>query len=68
MQFELQCALCKHLLANRKCKAFPKKIPNEIFATGEHDHTKPFDGDNGILFEPDEKFALKKRPLNKGLL
>ena len=51
MQYELQCALCKHLQPNRKCKAFAKKIPDEIFAIVEHDHTKPFPGDNGILFE-----------------
>jgi len=52
MQYELQCALCKHLQPNRKCKAFTKKIPDEIFLTGEYDHSKPFPGDNGILFEP----------------
>ena len=52
MQFELQCALCKHLSGSRKCKAFPKEIPDEIFVTGEHDHNEPFKVDNGILFEP----------------
>jgi len=33
------------------CKAFPVGIPDKIL-TGERDHTKPFPGDNGILFEP----------------
>jgi len=33
------------------CKAFPKGIPDEIF-NNEHDHTKPYKGDNGIQFEP----------------
>ena len=36
-----------------KCKAFPDGIPEKIL-TGEHDHTKPFKGDNGIRFEPIE--------------
>ena len=36
------------------CEAYPKKIPPEII-TGEHDHTKPFPGDNGIQFEPIEE-------------
>jgi len=35
------------------CKAYPKGIPEKII-TGEHDHTKPFPGDNGIQFEPIE--------------
>ena len=52
MQIDLQCINCKHLLPDKKCKAFPEEIPNEIFVTGEHDHTEPFKGDNGIQFEP----------------
>lgn len=35
------------------CKAFPKGIPSEI-AYGDNDHTKPFPGDNGIMFENQE--------------
>ena len=53
MQTDLQCAECKHLIGNLKCKAFDI-IPNEIFVSGKHDHTKPFKGDNGIRFEPIE--------------
>jgi len=47
------CFTCKYLLQDMKCKAFPKGIPEKIL-TGEHDHTKPFKGDNGIRFEPIE--------------
>jgi len=50
MQIDLQCAFCIHLKKGLKCKAFPKGIPEKII-TGEHDHTKPFKGDNGIRFE-----------------
>jgi len=32
------------------CKAFPNGIPDEI-AYGDNDHTTPFDGDNGIMYE-----------------
>jgi hypothetical protein len=32
------------------CDAYEERIPVEII-TGEHDHTEPFPGDNGIRFE-----------------
>jgi len=51
MQIDLQCAFCKHLNGPRKCDAFAV-IPDVIFITGEHDHTQPYEGDNGIQFEP----------------
>ena len=59
MQIEAPCIFCKHYTKNIECKAFPKGIPEEIFITGEHDHTKPFKGDNGILFEPLEELKEK---------
>lgn len=47
-----QCPSCKHyrvgLLA---CDAFPDGIPYEVIS-GQHDHTKPYEGDNGIRFDP----------------
>lgn len=33
------------------CKAFPNRIPIEILK-GKHDHRTPFEGDNGIQYEP----------------
>ena len=51
MPIEIQCMRCKHYLAGWLCEAFPEGIP-EAIATGEHDHTEPYEGDNGIQFEP----------------
>ena len=49
------CLECRNFntLDNDKlsCKAYPNGIPKEII-NSEHDHTKPFKGDNGIRFEP----------------
>lgn len=46
---------CRHLfppdLDGPKCEAFPEGIPDAIYTEGE-DHTKPFDGDSGIQYEP----------------
>ena len=51
--FEVQCAVCRHRRDNKTCRAFPSGIPKEILS-GEHDHRKPYPGDHGIQFEPDE--------------
>ena len=55
------CVGCKHFMgfiykldsgeSIGICTAYPSGIPNEIYYQYE-DHTKPFPGDNGILFEP----------------
>ena len=48
------CIVCKWLTIKPAgevtCKAFPKKIPDQIIH-GLDDHKKPFKGDNGIQFE-----------------
>ena len=57
MQPIISCLYCEYYIGKTeavfKCKVFPRGIPSEIL-TGEHDHTKPYDGDNGIQFEPIE--------------
>ena len=40
-------------VANCDCAAFPNGIPIEI-AFGGNDHTSPYEGDNGIQYEPTE--------------
>ena len=52
-----QCTSCKHLdrdtiksVKPTSCKAFPNGIPQEVWDY-KHDHTQPYPGDNGILFE-----------------
>jgi len=49
------CKQCRHWseldFSGYKCKAFPNGIPEEII-TSEHDHRKPYPGDNGIRYEP----------------
>jgi len=47
------CSFCKHLVISPKarvCRAFPDGIPLEIWL-GLNQHTKPFQGDHGIMFE-----------------
>ena len=47
-----QCTFCAHRSPDgTKCRAYPNGIPVEILFN-EHDHFTPFQGDNGILYEP----------------
>lgn len=50
------CARCaNHILGTLTCRAFPNGIPKEVLC-GEHKHTTPYPGDNGIVFEPKERY------------
>jgi hypothetical protein len=54
-----QCSHCRHyrkeVVVDKRakgfCDAFPQGIPEVIFYN-EHDHRSPFEGDQGIMFEP----------------
>ena len=46
----LLCKKCENYIFDKKCEAFPKGIPQEVF-NGTHDHKKPFKGDNGIRYK-----------------
>ncbi|MCI8594901.1 MAG: hypothetical protein HFF09_06560 [Oscillospiraceae bacterium] len=49
-----RCAWCKHHIGGTfTCKAFPDGIPEEVLA-GEADHSKPYPGDHGIQYEPED--------------
>lgn len=47
------CWTCKHYdeKSRIRCKAFPGGIPLPI-QWGEFDHRQPFEGDNGVRYEP----------------
>ena len=51
------CFWCKHLITSgdekMKCKAF-NEIPLEIWQ-GKNNHTEPYNGDGGIMYEPSDK-------------
>ena len=53
-----QCFDCRRLLERKGmfCPAFPdgEGIPDPILFN-EHDHSTPFPGDHGLLFEPKPK-------------
>jgi len=52
--FKSQCFYCNQMSANG-CPAFEEGIPLAIL-NNLHDHSNPYDGDNGIMFEKSDKF------------
>ncbi|MBL8000027.1 MAG: hypothetical protein JNL32_15500 [Candidatus Kapabacteria bacterium] len=54
-----QCERCIRLIerTRRRCEAFPDGIPPELW-NDEIEHTRPYPGDNGYLFE---KKYIRKR-------
>ena len=60
MPGSMQCETCEHYLKGYKCKAYPKKIPIEIWNWGI-DHREPYAGDHGIVYKEAELAVIKKR-------
>lgn len=57
MIFYSICGYCRHRLdegddTEPRCAAFPNGIPDDIRRRG-FDHRNPYEGDGGIMFEPD---------------
>jgi len=50
---EPECFCCKYAQEWPRCSAFPSGIPEEI-RLGEQAHRQPYEGDNGVQFEPVE--------------
>jgi len=46
----LSCKWRENSPVPRRCLAFPEGIPTAIYC-GDADHTKPYEGDNGLQYE-----------------
>ena len=67
MNYATICDMCEHYVDDPEtsgdpnvpetCLAFPNGIPVEIIQKG-FDHRQPFEGDDGIMFSPNEDFDL----------
>lgn len=66
---QMQCRRCKHFAGglHPSCQAFPNSIPGQIYLN-KVDHRQPFDGDQGIRWEPLEPGTKHPfdDPLNPG--
>jgi hypothetical protein len=64
VQLMPKCPTCKWYYGHREgragltCKAYPEGIPSHIIQ-GEIVHDKPYPGDNGIMYEPANRFKSK---------
>lgn len=47
---DTNCLWCKHYLNDRRCKAFPVAIPEDLW-TAKDLHREPVEGDNGYQYE-----------------
>ena len=55
-----QCTFCAHRSPDAtQCKAFPSGIPVKLLYN-EHDHTTPYEGDNGVHYQAVELGAACK--------
>ena len=55
-----QCTFCAHRSPDAtKCKAFPSGIPVKLLFN-EHDHTLPYEGDNGVRYQAVELGVARK--------
>lgn len=61
----IQCINCIYFLDRASCAVFPKGIPEEII-TGKIDHSIPYNGDNGVVFESIERINKEGVITNAG--
>jgi len=66
MSLPTQCIFCIHHLGDYKCKAFLDGIPQELL-TGERSHNRPYPGDHGFRFTPNEKWLKLEESYRKRL-
>ena len=58
------CTKCRHYHGDSKCDAFPEKIPTEI-KLGYISHAHPYEGDQGIRFEPIDSSEKRRKGKKK---
>jgi len=66
MSLPTQCIFCLHHIGDFRCKAFPNGIPRELFV-GKRNHNRPYPGDHGFRFKPNEKWLKPEESYRKRL-
>jgi len=56
-----QCMTCVRYDGFRRCRAYPGGIPDAVLFS-EHDHRKPYNGDNGVLWSPRDG-GIRREPV-----